>query len=166
MDAQPGDHRARGQAFLLGGVELPDLVDDRRARPPLRRRPACGSGRGVEAAQPALQRPLAGQGAFGEERPQLDADAARAPKRVLAAQVEDALAQQRMVVGPGRAAAVVAGLQRVVAGGAHLQQQVSDGARVQLQLLGDLIGVLALLAALKDGSANSGRDGERHDRPP
>jgi hypothetical protein len=94
---------------LLGGVDLPALVGT--AGPP-------GVGRGASAGrcraevglvEPALQGPFARQGGPGVKVLQDHAQEPRSPTGVLAAQVQDFVAEG---VGRGRAAAPAGGIVR------------------------------------------------------
>ena len=91
---QPGDHRAVGQPFLVGGIDLPGVVRMLGPSPTPGPGPA-GRGRG-QSCRRSHRRMVRTEGsAAGAHPPQLDPDPAAAPTGVLPAQLEDGLQRRR-----------------------------------------------------------------------
>jgi hypothetical protein len=97
-DPQPTDALAAGQAPLLGGVHLPDVVGVRGAVGAGLRPSPLGGRRQAGVVEPALQRPGRRQCRGREVVPEQDADQRRAPGGVLATEL-----QGRLLQGRGRA---------------------------------------------------------------
>jgi hypothetical protein len=159
---QPGDHLAAGQAFLLRRIDLPDFMDEVRPLPMRRRWTTGGDGRASLGVQPTLESSGAGQIGFAKLVGQLHADAARAPARVLGAQVKclpiEGIAA---MLGSGTAGSIVR-LQREGTLSAEGVQEMSHGPEAQLEVVGDLDGRMAIGLALKNGLANGGGNSVRH----
>jgi hypothetical protein len=87
--AQPGNHLAAGEVFLVGGINLPGVVGMLGSLPATALRPTGWGWSQVVLAQPALDRPRRGDFLPLIHPRQLDADAAGAPAGMLTAQLED-----------------------------------------------------------------------------
>jgi hypothetical protein len=97
MHPQPRNHFARGQAFLLRRVDLPNLVNFGRSQAARRRRPTRRRRRSTLIAEPALQRSFAGRIAIRKELCQLDPQSTGAPARVHFAQQQRPLMERVML---------------------------------------------------------------------
>jgi len=106
---KPANHPAIGQAFLVGGIDLPHVVRVLGPLPTPALRPTGWGRSQVMPAQPALNGPHGGEFGLKGHPLQFDADAAGTPAGMLTAQLKGGF-QQRRSCDWARSTAVIAGL--------------------------------------------------------
>ena len=132
---------------MIGGIHLPASVGNPRALAGRGRPPTWRSGSLLRATEPALQRPLGGDGLLGMPLTQEHAEEARPPTGMFGPQGQGLLdqgwgfAQRRPTTARIARGKIVIGL------GAPLVQQMTDRPGCQAQRLGDRGDILALLRA-------------------
>jgi hypothetical protein len=151
-DTQPTHLVAGQQAYVLGGVHLPDLVGGAgfelglRALGPLR-----AWGRKLSLVEPELPSARAGEGTLGVEGLESEQQAWGAPAGVLAAQEKAQFPQGGQEGGAGPAAARVVGGQRRGLGVlAEVGAQPADGTRGQVEAGSDVLGRQPLLGEVEE----------------
>jgi hypothetical protein len=160
-DPQPTDPVPRLEAYLLGGIDLPDLMGQ--AGPAEVGGGAAAGGGGTQArlAEPALEGALARDGGAGVVAAEQDAEQAGPPPGVVAAQGEGLL-PEGLGGGARGGAGAVRGGHRLRAVVLEAAQEVADGARGQAEGAGDGGRGLALLKALPEGTAERRGHRRRH----
>jgi hypothetical protein len=156
---------AIGQALLLHGVDLPDLMGRRPPAAVLRGRP---HGRAIDAGptEPALQGPLRGQRAVGPLLLEWEADEDGAPGGMVTLQPAGGADQTGVAPRLGSAAAWVIRRQRVGSPVADATPELANRHEGDVKFLGDGSERVSLLAALDDRLTNRDGDGLGHGNPP
>lgn len=157
-ETQPADQGAAGQAFLVSGIDLPDVVRLPRGMA-FRVRFACEQqGRCGRGAVPALQSAGAGDGLFGVEPLQDDAQERSAPSGMLLVEEEDLIVQ-----GMGQVSGMVRGPELERLGLLKACHESLDSAWLEMEGGGDVRRGLTETAAVPDLLADGLRERSRHD---
>lgn len=167
-DAHPGDHLSRGQALLLGRIDLPHFVHPA-GTPATKLVPLFPPGRRRHLsllAQPSLQGAFAGDLKLRKQMSQLQPQSSRSPTGMLLAQFQCSPTEGILFMVPMGTASVISRLNGLRASSTPLLQQVPHGALGQLKLLGDLDRRLSVLGPVPNRFSNSRWDSAGHDHPP